>query len=105
VGRSYACTAGFREHLVEQVPVSELCEKHHIHPTLSSSAAMLRALAKASRMPSAGTTLISIRSPAWTFSLVYCVCLCRFDSTPVRRLCGRAPPSISPEFAAHGRVR
>jgi transposase len=23
-----------REHLIEQVPVSELCEKHHIHPTL-----------------------------------------------------------------------
>ena len=23
-----------REHLIEQVPISELCEKHHIHPTL-----------------------------------------------------------------------
>ena len=23
-----------REHLIEQVPVSELCEKHQIHPTL-----------------------------------------------------------------------
>ena len=23
-----------REHLIEQLPVSELCEKHQIHPTL-----------------------------------------------------------------------
>lgn len=23
-----------REHLIEQVPISELCEKHHIHTTL-----------------------------------------------------------------------
>ena len=23
-----------REHLIEQVPISELCEKHHIHPTV-----------------------------------------------------------------------
>lgn len=23
-----------REHLVERVPVSDLCDKHHIHPTL-----------------------------------------------------------------------
>jgi transposase len=23
-----------REHLIELVPISELCEKHHIHPTL-----------------------------------------------------------------------
>ena len=23
-----------REHLIEQVPISELCEKHDIHPTL-----------------------------------------------------------------------
>jgi transposase len=23
-----------RQHLIEQVPVSELCEKHQIHPTL-----------------------------------------------------------------------
>jgi transposase-like protein len=23
-----------REHLIEQVPISELCQKHHIHPTL-----------------------------------------------------------------------
>jgi transposase len=26
--------AVLREHLIEQVPISELCEKHHIHPTL-----------------------------------------------------------------------
>lgn len=26
--------ANLREHLIEQVPISELCEKHHIHPTL-----------------------------------------------------------------------
>ena len=23
-----------QEHLIEQAPISELCEKHHIHPTL-----------------------------------------------------------------------